>query len=63
MLEEASEEEREEEEEDEEENRQVKLIESMLQDPDIQKLPRYFLKISNAYYMQAFRFYAQGHEK
>jgi hypothetical protein len=54
------EEEDEEEEEDLEEQEQIRAIEKMLDEPELKKVPRYFFKISNAYFMSTYRYYHQG---
>ena len=48
-------------EEDLEEIEQMKAIERMLEDPELrlERVPRYFLKISNSYFMSAYRYYNQ----
>lgn len=46
-------------EEDVEEAKQIKAIEKMLDDPELRldRVPRYFYKISNAYFMSVYRYY------
>ena len=42
-----------------EEAKQIKAIEKMLDDPELRldRVPRYFYKISNAYFMSVYRYY------
>lgn len=43
--------------EDKEEIEQIKQIEKMLADEEIKRIPRYLIKISNAYFMSAYKYY------
>lgn len=42
---------------------QVKTIEKMLEDPELKRVPKYFFKISNSYFMSTYKYYHQSFAK